>query len=219
LPKRPDGGPYWAVVGSRYVEGLDQNNRCRRTAREEQQERSCIALYDISTGAVSDRPQSGVADLDRPGAPRVCARLRGRLFESRAAYSDGVFAEGTEPLRIYRCTGRTTFLRAPGEIRDVELSAGLLTWDTGQHVPEHGGPFASGHGVLEAYWLSTGRRRSFTLPRLPLSTGEQEHPVVVSDFGYATHTATTVFWIATHTLFFGDAGSVVGTSAVYAAKL
>jgi hypothetical protein len=220
LPKRPGGGPYWgAEVGSRYVEGVDDNNRCRRTAREVRQERSCIALYGISTGAVSDRPQSGVADLDRPGALPVCARLRSRLFEARAGYSDGVFAEGTEPLRIYRCTGPTTFLRAPGEIRDVELRAGLLTWDTGLHIPESGGPFPSGHGVLESYRLSTGRRRSFTLPRLPLPTGEQEHPVVVSDFGYSTHTVTTVFWIATHTLLFGEAGSVVGTSAVYAARL
>jgi hypothetical protein len=220
LPERPGGAPYWVVVGSRYVEGPDDNNnRCRRTAREVRQERSCIALYDISTGAVSDRPPSQIADLDRPGAPPVCGRLRGKVIEDRAAHSDGVFAEGTEPLRIYRCTGRTTFLGAPGEIRDVELRAGLLTWDTGQHAPEYGGPFPSGHGVLESYRLSTGRRRSFTLPRLPLPTGEQEYPVVVGVFGYSTHTANTVFWIATHTLLFGQAGSVVGTSAVYAAKL
>jgi hypothetical protein len=220
LPKRHGGGPYWAAaVGSRYVEGLDDNSRCKRTAHEVRPERSCIALYDISTGAVSDRPYSQIADLDRPGAPPVCGRLRAKLVEDRAAYGDGLFAEGAEPLRIYRCTGRMTMLRAAGEIRDLELRSGLLTWDTGLRAPESGGPFASGHGALDAYSLSTGRRRSFTLPRLPLSTGEQEHPVVVSDFGYSTHTATTVFWIATHTLLFGEAGSIVGTSAVYAAKL
>jgi hypothetical protein len=38
-------------------------------------------------------------------------------------------------------------------------------------------------------------------------------------FGYSTHTANTVLWIATRTLLFGEAGSVVGTSAVYAAPL
>jgi hypothetical protein len=90
-----------------------------------------MSRYDIATGAVSYRPQSQVGDLDRPGAPRVCPRLRAKLIElGRAAYSDGVFAEATEPMRVYRCRGRPTLLPDPGETWDVELAGGLLTWDT-----------------------------------------------------------------------------------------
>jgi hypothetical protein len=44
--------------------------------------------------------------------------------------------------------------------------------------------------------------------------------LVLGVFGYASHTHTTLFWIATRTLGFGEAGPpTVATSAVYAGKL
>lgn len=219
-------GPSWGVVGSRYVEGSDAKHKCRQTAREVRQELYCVALYDIATGVVTERPHSGVADLDRPGAPPVCARLRakiteevaGYITEERAGYSNGLFAEGTVPIRISRCRGRPTLLNASGEPLDVELSAGLLSWDTGHHFPTFGVELDRSeyrHGMLETYRLSDRRRRSFMLPAVRIATEPAVHDVL----GYSTHTANIVFWIGARTLVFGEAGSTVGTSAVYATRL
>jgi hypothetical protein len=180
----------------------------------------CIALFDIETAAVTDRPQSQVVDLDRPGAPPVCRTLRDELPEGRAGYSDGVLAEGTDPVRIRRCHGHSTLLRARGEVRDVELSGGLLTWDSG-HSGREGeeGEFGSSsrHGTLSSYRLSSRGRTQFTLPRLPLPTGEPHSFVGV--FGYSAHTANTVFWMAVRALVFGEGGSTIGAYTVYAGHL
>jgi hypothetical protein len=214
-------GPSWVVMGSRYVEGSDAKDKCRHTAGEVSPQ-YCLALYDIATGAVSYRAQSQVGDLDRPGAPPVCPRLRGKLIElGRAAYSNGVFAEATEPMRIYRCRGRPTLLPDPGETWDVELGAGLLTWDTAYRLTAFQGDVSNPgfrRGILESYRLSSGRRRSFKLPVLAALAAEGRVVHIVS--GYATHTANTVFWIATRKLEPTVVGYQAGDgSAVYAARL
>jgi hypothetical protein len=228
LPAGEDG-PVWQVVGSRYIEGWDDKRRCRQTAREIRDEEGCVALYDIATGVVRVRPHSGLADLDRPGAPPVCPRLRAKINEEvpgynsitdeRGGYSNGVYAEGTAPVRISRCRGRPTLVSALGPPHDMQLSARLLTWDTAHPLSDFEDELSNPgfrHGVLESYGLSNGRRRTLTLPALPLVIGGGVVHVVS---GYATHTANTVFWIATRKVLSGKLGYQAGGSAVYAARL
>jgi hypothetical protein len=85
---------------------------------------------------------------------------------------------------------------------------------------------SNAHGTLSSYRLSTGRRQTWKLPRLPLvgapnidgSGPEVESPGV---YGYSTHTANTVFWIATRTVRGAALTSalIVETSSVYAASV
>ena len=191
------------------------------------------------------------ADLDRGGAPqeRVCRTLRHAMLTSlkygflgeQLAYQNGVFAHPTingHNIRIERCNGRSTLLRGPSEPvepggvrpsepRSFDLGAGLLTWDTGHNS---GGAEmneqSNAHGTLSSYRLSTGRRRTWKLPPLPLlgapnidgSGPEVESPGV---YGYSAHTANTVFWIATRTVRGAavTSGLIVETSSVYAASV
>ncbi len=181
---------------------------------------------------------------------RVCRTLRHAMLTSlkygilgeQLAYQNGVFAHPTANLhniRIERCNGRSTLLRGlrepaaepggvhPSEPRSFDLGAGLLTWDTahnsgGAEMNEQ----SNAHGALSSYRLSTDRHRTWKLPPLPLlgapnidgSGPEVESPGV---YGYSTHTANTVFWIATRTVKGAalTSGLIVETSSVYAASL
>ena len=187
------------------------------------------------------------ADLDRGGAPqeRVCRTLRHAMLTSlkygilgeQLAYSTGVFAHISYDYRnvlVERCNGHSTFLPGPSESagpyvrrsqpRSLDLSDGLLTWDTGHNS---GGAEmneqSNAQGTLSSYRLSTGRRRTWKLPPLPLVGApdidgggpEGESPGV---YGYSAHTANTVFWIATRTVREAalTSGLIVETSSVYA---
>jgi hypothetical protein len=219
LPKTIKG--QWGVVGSRYVEGFDARHLCRQTREEKARERPCLALYDLATGAVSDRPQSQVGDLDETGAPLICPVLRGSVARSggrNGSYGHGVFAGATEPVELIRCDGHHTFLKTFGEPRDVQLSGGLLTWDDAQPPPEtFKAPREARQVVLSVYRPRTRHRRDFPLPRRPLTevTPEAIHGI----FGYSTHTSYDVFWVATETLEPSESASTPGLSAIYAARL
>jgi hypothetical protein len=119
-------------------------------------------------------------------------------------------------VEIDRCKRPPIMLAGRGEPRDFDLSAGLLTWDTGyptSGVDEEGE--SRYPSVLSAYQLATGRRRSWRLPRLVLLNGEEPRHVV---FGYSTHTAHTVFWIADRSVNHGKTGLIVESSSVYSAN-
>jgi hypothetical protein len=211
----------WGVVGSRFVEGFDARHVCRQTREERAWEEPCLALYDLATGAVSDRPQWQVGDLDKPGAPLICPVLRrsvARSGERNGSYSHGVFAVATEPVELIRCNGRPAFLKTFAEPRDVQLSGGLLTWDDAQPPPEtFKAPREARHVVLSVYRPRTRQRRDFPLPRRPLTevTPEAIHGI----FGYSTHTSYAVFWVATETLEPSESASTPGLSAIYTARL
>jgi hypothetical protein len=213
-----DLGRYrWTVVGTRYAES--PNTGCRGFD-------GCIALYDLATGAISIRHVPGLVDLDRSGAPPValCAALRRRVlaaekeFRSSFVYENDLFVHAAKRagyVEIDRCKRPPIMLAGRGEPRDFDLSAGLLTWDTGytsegvDEAEESRYP-----SVLSAYQLATGKRRSWRLPRLALVNGEPRRVV----FGYSTHTARTVFWIADRSVNHGKTGLIVESSSVYSAN-
>ena len=225
-------GPEWQKVGLRYVGGrAELHARCHQTTRDE----GCTALYNIATGAWTNVPESQVPDLDRPGAPPACRPFRHRLLRlergslpEQFSYSEGVLARtvqiGEAPvtkLRIERCHRRATIFHVRTEPGNIDLSGGLLTWDTGhqgtQYQEEEVGDIPSGalkRGVLSSYRLSTGQRRSWTLPRLPLHTDYPQPTVGV--FGYSAHTDYAVLWIAARSLYC-DKTCYVETSSVYIA--
>jgi hypothetical protein len=236
----------WTALGTRYVQGTAAPEECSHSAGEHE---PCIALFDLATGAVSFRPPSQVLNLDLPGAPQICPALRASLraqlrqvLPEQLAFQNGVFARPTangHNIRIERCNGRSTLLRGPSEPpmkpggvrhsepRSFDLGADLLTWDTahnanGAEMNEQ----SNAHGTLSSYRLSTSRRQTWKLPPLALigapdidgSGPEVESPGV---YGYSTHTANTVFWIATRTVKAAALTSalIVETSSVYAASL
>ncbi len=235
----------WTALGTRYVQGMAAPQECSHGAGEHE---PCIALFDLATGAVSYRPPSQVLNLDLPGAPQICPALRSSLraqlrqvLPEQFAFGDGVFARPTanRNIRIERCNGRSTLLRGtrepaaqpggvrPSQPRSFDLGAGLLTWDTahnaaGAEMNEQ----SNAHGTLSSYRPSTGRRQTWKLPPLALlgapnidgSGPEVESPGV---YGYSTHTANTVFWIATRTVKAAAVTSalLVETSSVYAAPV
>jgi hypothetical protein len=243
-PRGPFGAG-WNAVGTRYVEGTADQSACRQS-RSERARAWCIALYDIATGSVSYRPGSQLGDLDRPGAPLICRRLRRRLlteratgYPGRAVFSGALLARpagrggeaGFDSVRIEGCHGRATVLRGRGEPRgfdrgepeNVDLGGGLLTWDTAHpgfvYQEEEIDPKATGaldHGSLSSYALASARRDRFALPRLRLYTGST--PPTSGIFGYSAHTDSAVFWLAARTLVV-DKIAEVQTAAVYAARL
>jgi hypothetical protein len=209
LPKKSNGTSDWYRVGTRYVMGVN-------------------VLYDIATGV--SRPLKRVADLDAPGASTsaICPAVRrlvvhshGQTDRSSWAFGGELFAEGTGEhgdVQIDHCHGAPTILQArAGPDGDdppdnFDLRAGVLSWDTGSEAvadrQERGGNFG---GNLYAYQLATHQRHKWLLPRVNVQ-GEN------GTFGYSTHTANMVFWIATQTIG-GHPILDVETSAVYAAPL
>lgn len=211
LPKKSNGISDWYRVGTRYVMGVD-------------------VLYDIATGL--SRPLKRVADLDAPGASTnvICPAVRrlvvhshGQTDRSAWAFQGELFAEGAGEhgdVQIDRCHGSPTILQARGATegdgapRNFDLRAGLLSWDTGDSEtagyvsPPEPRPY---RGSLYAYGLATHKRGKWLLPRLSVE-GE------TGTFGYSTHAANMLFWIATQTLG-GEKLLHVETSSVYAARL
>jgi hypothetical protein len=109
--------------------------------------------------------------------------------------------------------------RTEGEPSNFELGGGLLTWDTGHSaVNFEPNEETASRGTLSSYQLSSGKRRTWKLPRLSINRGQDDESPGV--YGYSAHTANTVFWIATRMLVGVGEGSVaVGTSSIYAAPL
>jgi hypothetical protein len=229
--------PEWSAIGSRYVQGGSLPDTCQQSSSEKRHGVLCVALYDLATGQVGYRPQSQLPDLDRPGVPPICARLRQKPLteqikhgEREFAYGDGYFAKPggrlRRDVRIERCHGRHTTLPESGgpenEPENFDLRDGLLTWDTahpGFEFNEY--PHSEGadrtRGMLYSYDLSTGRRHDWTLPRLPV--GEIDSGFSVdSVLGYSTHTVNMVFWIATTAVEITKGGVEVKSSAVYVAR-
>ena len=91
----------------------------------------------------------------------------------------------------------------------------MLSWDTGCEGEAAEPGERHFRGRLYSYDLATHRRTSWQLPRLTVRGGEEP---ITGTFGFSTHTANAVFWLATQTL---DCEKLcdVGTSAVYAAQL
>ena len=212
----------WGVVGSRYIEGFDARNVCRQTREEKARREPCLALYDLATGVVSDRPQWQVGDLDQPGAPLICPALRREVagpWVRTGTYSHGILGEATAPVELFHCNGHRTYLKTFGEPRSAVLAGGVFTWDDGQRAPENfTAPREARHVVLSTYRLGTHQRRDFPLPRLRLTVPGT--PVVFHGiFGYSTHTSYAVFWVATETLSSGKLGFTPVLSAIYTARL
>jgi hypothetical protein len=215
----------WRAVGARYLEGEAPPRYCRQDASERREQEDCIALYEIATGAVSYRPQSQVANLDRPGAPVVCPALRQKAVElptDPGDYSGELFGEPGPPLRISRCRGRAIVIpdASRGERHeDLNIHGGLVSWDSAHEAlecTEDCSFEAVKRGSVSAYSLATKRRWRLTPPAQAVYTGPNTYPGI---FGYSTHTRTMLFWIATRTLGVGPKSMYVETSTVYAAKL
>lgn len=230
----------WSRVGTRYVEG---SARCGYRVE-------CATLFDIRSSAstIVSRPSAGPVqrleqpDLDRAGAPyeRVCRVLRGVLLKQLSggglpgenlAYGDGVLVHQTQDfrdVRIENCHGISAVVRdprdatpahgRPSEPRGFELGEGLVTWDTGQN-PDTFEPNeeSAESGVLSSYQLSDGRLQRWQLPLLAISGGGVPSPGV---YGYAAHTADSVFWVAGRTIYqVGKLAIVAEVSSIYAAHV
>ncbi len=200
----------WYRVGTRYVMGVNR-------------------IYEIATGATASLKRP--ADLDAPGASlnAFCPAVRRLVvhnpwqgFGERYAAEGDLFVQvsGTYGnVQIDRCHGRPTILAGHGgttfglgEPEDFNIRGGLLSWDTGSTAADYTGPEGPFRGSLYAYELGSHRRYRWLLPRLKV-TGSAK-----GTFGYSTHTANMVFWIATRTLADGEVLSAE-TSSVYAASL
>jgi hypothetical protein len=211
------------TVGALYVEG--NGTQCSQTPLEIRALEPCIALYELSTGVVRQRPQSQVGDINRPGAPLVCRALRATLVRERAempsevfSYSGGLLARPIGErgsVQIDGCRGRRTILYGRGFPGNLDIRSGLLTWDTGRNV-EFYKEGESSNGTVFGYELATRRRHSWKLPRVRVHGGPE--PPAVGAFGYSTHTADTIFWIASE-LLTGPEITGVLTSGVYATPL
>ncbi len=210
----------WARLGALYAEGYTPLEKCSHSALErELYEGGCATLYSLSSGAVSYRGHLQVSDLDKPGAPEECGRLRRigvlRARDQLIAFSDGALAQpvGRSSLSIERCRGRASTLRAPGGVSHLSLAGGVLSWDNG--LDAISGEVARQGKTLSAYRLSNRSRRSWRLPSLPVS-GQLE-PTPAGPYGYSTHTAHMIFWIASRALA-GGRIQVVDRATVYAAS-
>jgi hypothetical protein len=217
----------WVRLGSRYAQGYSQEDVCAHSAAEVTAgETGCILLFDLASGAVSYRPQGQVVDLDDPGAPSACPAVqrRGHLLGVNSlrglTYADGVLAsEGTRhngDVELVRCHGRPTILPGRDEPRNINIGGGLLTWDNGLNPTESA--TTSETRTLISYGLSSRRRRSWALPFVAVKG--QVEPQRAEPYGYSSHTANTVFWIAPRAieLALHGGGRVLGSS-VYAARL
>jgi hypothetical protein len=217
-------GTTWFALGARYARG---NN-----ASEHQ------VVENLASGAVRRVGDEEVVNLDRPGAPgerAICARLRdavrGLGTEELGDFSfrNGLFAHRAGhhgDVALQRCRGHSSVF--PGQSipnvfaqnapRNFDLRGGLLTWDTGDQA-DTTGEYEFGRRAfaakLDAVSLSTQRRRTWTLPRVPLAHAAAPP----SSFGYSTHTVNAVFWAATRTLSLGPGPPGVATMSLYWARL
>jgi hypothetical protein len=97
----------------------------------------------------------------------------------------------------------------------VSTGLGSRPSSTASRAPRKKAAFCAAR-TISSYLLATGQRHRFALPRIRVFIGEHPTPRV---FGYSTHTANSLLWIATRTVALGKAGVTVATSAVYAAKI
>jgi hypothetical protein len=116
-------------------------------------------------------------------------------------------------VQLEGCHGHKLTIRGTGEALNLDLRGGVLSWDTGHDASSFEGGSAGGKVV--SYSLRTHRRRTWRLPLLPVVGREAG---LRGAFGYSTHTANTIFWIATERLA-GAKSEVIDTSAVYAASM
>jgi hypothetical protein len=213
LPKKTNGTSDWYRVGTRYVMGVN-------------------VLYDIATGASTRLDRT--VDLDAPGASTngICPAVRRLVVHNPwdglrrgFAFQGELFAQGSGKhgnVQIDHCDRRSTILGGRGgqtfgggKPQDFDLRGGLLSWDTGSAATDYIPPEPKFRGSLDAYEFGSHRRHRWPLPRLPVAVAGE---TVKGTYGYSTHTANTVFWIATQTLG-GEKVPSVETSSVYAAPL
>jgi hypothetical protein len=223
-------GPTWSTVGTRYVAGGSaRGQRCHGMRRHE----GCTTLYDIATGGLSNVRDTQIPDLDRPGAPALCRRLRRTLFKMEGqvaedfSYSNGGSGEvgdafydpRSRRVDIEGCHRPKLSLHLRSEPRNIELRGGVLTWDTGASSAEEEG-IDTRHATLTSYSLSSRRRHTWPLPPLPinLNGGEPSEANSVGVFGYSAHTSNTLFWIADRSMSCYKLCDVA-TYYVYAAHL
>jgi hypothetical protein len=216
-------GPFetgWWTVGKYYVEGLADPHACRHVHGEPAHPAHCLALYDLATRVVTYRPEALVGDRNRPGAPVICSSLRKKLLEGLrqengtpgANYDNGLLATPARregDVQLDRCHGQT-LLHGHGFPSNLDLRGGFLTWDTGHEVFDYEREDTA-HGAITVYHPSTGRRETYPLPSTIASI-----PIghIRGVFGYSTHTANSLFWIAERV-----ASNSVESSAVYIARL
>lgn len=219
ITRLPEGSTddSWRAVGSLYLEGTADAEACSHSPAELQQAElrqsppSCVALYELSTGALSYSPEdSPRGELDRSEAPPICPKFRLAAAAERTeekeedAYSDGLYVHaaphGHGSVIIEGCTGKPITLKGRGTPRDFDVRGGLLTWDTGHRGAElEYDPPNEGPGTLFSYDLATRKRRSWRLPKLTVLTeAEEGTPPIHGVYGYATHTRSLVFWVAIH---------------------
>jgi hypothetical protein len=217
-------GTVWFALGARYARG---NN-----ASEHQ------VVEDLASGAIRRVGDEEVVNLDRPGAPgerAICARLRGAVRSLGTeelgdfSFRNGLFAHRAGhhgDVELQRCRGRSSVFSgqfvpnvfAQSAPRDFDLRDRLLTWDTGDQADTTGESEFGRRAFtaeLDAVSLSTQRRRTWTLPRVPVAHAAAPP----SSFGYSAHTANAVFWAATRTLSVGPGPPGVATMSLYWARL
>ena len=204
-------------LGERYLKGAPVNG-CTGIGSS----RQCVTripLLELASGRVIERPAYPPVDLDRTGAPPICAALRRAYMTdvttkpySLSAYQYPFLAQPARQsgyVELKRCHGHPLLLAGSGEPTDFQLGGGLLSWDTG----------GSGAKTLSSYRLSNHEHHAWKLPVLPFTyNGIKSYPRVS---GYSVHTANMVFWVATTAEDEeGEAGlpSIVAMK-VYAAKL
>jgi hypothetical protein len=224
----------WSRLGTRYAQGFF--------------EAGGQVIDDLATGKLRRvGEEEAVLDLDRAGArgvretcPSLLRRVRkeqgvGGLISGFFGYGNGVFASDYGQhgeVQIDRCDGRSTVLKGQFvtgsslEIthtpHDFDVRAALASWDTGSVSPTPELPEEprerSFHPTVTVYTLANGGRRHWTLPRARIQGAGAEEERVRGAFGYSTHTAHMVFWIATRTDSCEE-GCSPATAAVYGARL
>lgn len=173
----------WTRVGTRYVLGKG-------------------AIYDIATG-VARRIRHPV-DLDARGASMkaYCPAVRRLAYRYQKAgiledfaATRGLFARASGrrgDAQLDGCHGPAKILRIPRgerEARSFDLRGAVLSWDTGAiagtYLPKlH-------RARLYSLRLASGERQSWPLPLTTAGPqGEKD------SYGYSTHTANMVFWVA-----------------------
>jgi hypothetical protein len=228
----------WFDLGLYYVAGrAPSGSHCGERPTHDE----CDALYDLRSGKVTLVPKLRMSDLDRPGAPPLCRAVRERLlavahnegfeaFDYVADYERGLLVTldyvGERPLsqiRIDRCHGRPTVVHTRPTPFGIELRGGILMW-TALTRPEE--PLGTAEeiertrGEVEAYFVASGTRLNWTVPRVPIRLRLCGEPTPVGVDGEADHTDRTVFWLAVTGEVCGEkGGAAVDTHDLYARPL
>jgi hypothetical protein len=188
----PRGGG-WFTLGTYYARGQNEEGR--------------QVVVDVAAGRVTRVSGVEYRELNRPGAPRVCPALRGRVkrlevpVTGEFSYENDLFAKwggshGT--VKLERCDGSSTVLAGgrgeAGRARFLDLRDGVVTWDTADSEGGDGEPLERGNR-LDAYTLGTHRRQQWVLPalRIPFAGGSERASGHAA--GWSTHTRNTVFWL------------------------